>query len=209
LKHSDNQKFLSKKSNNKVRIIGGKLRGRNLNFSDTEGLRPTGNRIKETLFNWLTPYIIVGSNCLDLFAGSGSLGVESVSRGALSVTMVEKNHSAFAVLKRNCSCLNMENITIVEADALKWLTEKNDSKPFDVVFLDPPFDSNLLTACCSLLAANDLLAKKSYIYIETDQSRLAPITPTDWRLLKEKTSGQVAYKLYYRDEDYKLKHMSI
>ncbi len=199
MKHSGNQKFLSKKSNNKVRIIGGKLRGQNLIFADTEGLRPTGNRIKETLFNWLTPSIITGSNCLDLFAGSGSLGVEAVSRGAFSVTMVEKNHSAFTVLKSNCSCLDMENVTIIKADALKWLAEKNNFRPFDVVFLDPPFDSNLLTVCCSLLEANDLLAKKSYIYIETDQSRLAPIIPTEWKLLKEKISGQVAYKLYCRD----------
>ena len=199
MKHSGNQKFLSKKSNNKVRIIGGKLRGQNLIFADTEGLRPTGNRIKETLFNWLTPSIITGSNCLDLFAGSGSLGVEAVSRGAFSVTMVEKNHSAFTVLKSNCSCLDMENVTIIKADALKWLAEKNNFRPFDVVFLDPPFDSNLLTVCCSLLEANDLLAKKSYIYIETDQSLLAPIIPTEWKLLKEKISGQVAYKLYCRD----------
>ena len=199
MKHSGNQKFLSKKSNNKVRIIGGKLRGQNLIFADTEGLRPTGNRIKETLFNWLTPSIITGSNCLDLFAASGSLGVEAVSRGAFSVTMVEKNHSAFTVLKSNCSCLDMENVTIIKADALKWLAEKNNFRPFDVVFLDPPFDSNLLTVCCSLLEANDLLAKKSYIYIETDQSRLAPIIPTEWKLLKEKISGQVAYKLYCRD----------
>ena len=199
MKHSGNQKFLSKKSNNKVRIIGGKLRGQNLNFADIEGLRPTGSRIKETLFNWLTPSIIVGSNCLDLFAGSGSLGVESVSRGAFSVTMIEKNHSAFTALKSSCSCLDMENVTIIQADALKWLTEKNDSRPFDVVFLDPPFDSNLLTACCSLLEENGLLAKKSYIYVETNQSRLAPMIPTDWKLLKEKISGQVAYKLYCRD----------
>ena len=93
----------------------------------------------------------------------------------------------------------MENVTIIQVDALKWLTEKNDSRPFDVVFLDPPFDSNLLTACCSLLEENGLLAKKSYIYVETDQNRLAPIIPTDWKLLKEKISGQVAYKLYCRD----------
>ncbi|MFT7267387.1 MAG: 16S rRNA (guanine966-N2)-methyltransferase [Porticoccus sp.] len=199
MKHSGNQKFLSKKSNNKVRIIGGKLRGQNLNFVDTEGLRPTGNRTKETLFNWLVPSIIVGSNCLDLFAGSGSLGVESVSRGAFSVTMVEKNHSAVTALESNCSCLDIKNVTIIKADAIKWLAKKNDSRPFDVVFLDPPFDSNLLTACCSLLEENGLLAKKSYIYIETDQSLLAPIIPTDWKLLKEKISGQVAYTLYCRE----------
>ena len=113
--------------------------------------------------------------------------------------MIEKNHSAFTALKSSCSFLDMENVTIIQVDALKWLTEKNDSRPFDVVFLDPPFDSNLLTACCSLLEENGLLAKKSYIYVETDQNRLAPIIPTDWKLLKEKISGQVAYKLYCRD----------
>ena len=181
----------------KVRIIGGKFRGQNINFSNSEDLRPTGNRIKETLFNWLAVPII-DSNCLDLFAGSGSLSIESVSRGAFSATMIEKNNSAFLALKRNCSHLGIENVTIIKADAKKWLAEHKNLKPFDLIFLDPPFSSNLLTSCCSLLEKNGLLAENAHIYVETDRSYSAFIIPSNWQLLKEKTSGQVSYRLYKR-----------
>ncbi|MDX2463139.1 MAG: 16S rRNA (guanine(966)-N(2))-methyltransferase RsmD [Porticoccus sp.] len=194
----------SKKSpQNQLRIIGGKWRGQKLSFANAEGLRPTGDRIRETLFNWLAP-VISGAHCLDLFAGSGALGIEALSRGALSATLIEKNRAAITLLHQSCTQLHADNADIVQIDALDWLNNTKPSrlkstKLFDVVFLDPPFATELLQPCCDLLQQHGLLANNAYIYIETDSQHSTPVTPTSWIPLREKTSGQVTYRLYRCD----------
>jgi len=139
------------KSSGKIRIIAGKYKGRKLPVLMAEGLRPTTDRVKETVFNWLMPYISQ-ANCLDCFAGSGSLGFEALSRGADQVTLVELNRSAVKQLLDNKALLKADNLTVIHSDALVFLKEdflkpssaSSDSKPFDLVFLDPPFRQQLV-----------------------------------------------------------------
>ncbi len=181
-----------------LRIIGGKWRGHKLHFAEVEGLRPTGDRIRETLFNWLAAELS-GAQCLDLFAGSGALGFEALSRGAANTTLIEKNAFAASLLKKSCALLKADQAVITQADALQWLESVTPSKPFDVIFLDPPFDANLLQPCCDLLKRPGLLSKGSIIYVETDRSQPPPATPPTWHLFREKTSGQVCYRLYRCD----------
>ncbi|WP_051921148.1 16S rRNA (guanine(966)-N(2))-methyltransferase RsmD [Porticoccus hydrocarbonoclasticus] len=185
----------AKVARSQVRIIGGQWRGRKLQFNEVAGLRPTGDRIRETLFNWLTPWID-GARCLDLFAGSGALGIEALSRGAAEVTLIEKHPQAAENLRDNCARLKADDARIIQADTLVWLTNNSPDKPFDIVFLDPPFSSDLLQPCCELLQKPGLLATGSLIYLETDRYQPLPeISPT-WELLREKTAGQVSYRLY-------------
>lgn len=198
MKNLNNPTFSQNKSNNQVRINGGSLRGQKIIFSNTSGLRPTGNRIKETLFNWISQHV-QNSNCLDLFSGSGSLGIESVSHGARSVTMIEKDYFAFLAIKNSCSRLNIKNATIIEADAVKWISEESNKTTFDLVFLDPPFMSDLVPVCCEILEKNKLLSSPCYIYVETTKKKKGLCVPENWILLKDKVTGQVAYKLYLRN----------
>ena len=130
----------------RVRIIAGRWRGRRLPVPDLPEIRPTGDRIRETLFNWLTP-IIVGARCLDLFAGSGVLGFESGSRGAAEVVLVDRSRKVTAVLERETNRLNAESMTIVCADAMQWLSQSRE-RGFDVVFLDPPFNYEGVSEIC-------------------------------------------------------------
>lgn len=181
-----------------LRIIGGEWRGHKLQFADVEGLRPTGDRIRETLFNWLAPEII-GAHCLDLFAGSGALGLEALSRGASEAVLIEKNSSATHLLKQNCAKVKTQKASVIQADALQWLTIAAPETPFNIVFLDPPFADDLLSHCCDLLHRPGLLASNSLIYVETDRQQSGSFTPSSWTLLREKVSGQVCYRLYHCD----------
>jgi 16S rRNA (guanine966-N2)-methyltransferase len=174
-----------------VRIIGGLHRGRKLPFAEMPGLRPTGDRIRETLFNWLQP-VIQGARCLDLFAGSGALGIEAASRGAREVVMVDTAGSVIRQLEQNKTQLDLAQITIVRADALQFLEQA--ASPFDVVFLDPPFSGELLQPICQRLDMG-WLSDNARIYLEEDISRTFPTLPEGWTLLKEKTAGQVRYGL--------------
>jgi 16S rRNA (guanine966-N2)-methyltransferase len=174
-----------------VRIIGGRHRGRKLPFAEMPGLRPTGDRIRETLFNWLQP-VIEGARCLDLFSGSGALGMEAASRGAGRVVMVEKAGSVVRQLERNRELLGLDQIEIVRADALQFLEQP--ASPFDIVFLDPPFDNDLLAPLCQRLTLG-WLADEARIYLEEDISRPFPELPEDWLWLKQKTAGRVRYGL--------------
>ena len=196
-KHSTNSPT-KKASPSQIRIIGGTWRGQKLSFVPIEGLRPTGDRIRETLFNWLAP-VINGAHCLDLFAGSGALGFEALSRGAQSATFIEQNPSAITLLQQNQTHLKAEHANISGANALEWLKTTKPPQPFDVIFLDPPFAADLLQPCCDLLQQEHLLASDAYIYIETDSQQPPPITPASWLPLKEKTTGQVTYRLYRID----------
>ncbi len=185
---------MPKRSFNKVRIIGGVHRGRKLDFPDLPGLRPTGDRVRETLFNWLQP-LIPGARCLDLFAGSGALGLEAASRGAREVVMLDSAVAVTRQLEVNRSLLQLDRLEIFRANALTWLVEQRPSQPFDLVFLDPPFADNLLAESCRLLQSHGWLADSARIYLEDDAGRGLPVLPEGWELLKEKRAGQVRYGL--------------
>lgn len=185
------------------RIIAGKWRGRIIKFNDAEGLRPTTDRIRETVFNWLQPYIHQ-SHCLDIFAGSGVLGFEALSRGADEVVFVEKSKSTVNSLKDNIKLLDTASSTEVHhQDALVWLQSRqpgqalaqDQKERFNLIFLDPPFHTDLLDKSCALLSSSGVLAKDAIIYVE-HAVEAKVLIPGSWRCLKEKSSGQVSYKLF-------------
>ncbi len=174
-----------------VRIIGGRHRGRRLPFADLPGLRPTGDRIRETLFNWLQPYI-EGARCLDLFAGSGALGLEAASRGAARVVMLDTAMAVIKQLAANKRELGLDQVAVIRADALQWLEQ--EATPFDIVFLDPPFVGNLLEPLCQRLNMG-WLADGALVYMEDAASRELPALPDGWEMRRQKTAGQVHYGL--------------
>ncbi|GLT13264.1 16S rRNA (guanine(966)-N(2))-methyltransferase RsmD [Vibrio algivorus] len=176
-----------------VRIISGLWRGRKLPVHDAQGLRPTTDRVKETLFNWLAADI-PHARCLDLFAGSGGLGFESASRQAELVTMVELNKQAYQQLVTNSNQLKANNIEIHQQDALLFLQQPGQA--YDVVFIDPPFRQGLLEQTLNLLQQNGWLTENSLVYIETEKELQLPEIPEHWQLHREKTAGQVCYRLY-------------
>ena len=175
-----------------IRIIGGKHRGRKLPVLMAEGLRPTTDRVKETVFNWLMPYV-QEANCLDCFAGSGSLGFEAMSRGAQKVTLLELNKTAVNQLKANKQLLNAESINIDQVDTLEYL--KTNIEAYDLIFLDPPFRKQLVEQCAMLLNSGWLTAN-AVIYVEMEANDNCQQLPNNWTLLKEKIAGQVSYQLY-------------
>jgi 16S rRNA (guanine966-N2)-methyltransferase len=177
---------------NRIRIIGGQHRGRKISFPDAQGLRPTADRIRETLFNWLSP-TITGARCLDLFAGSGVLGFEAASRGANRVVMIEKNRKVIDQLCRNREVLGLEQVEVIHADALNWMDENNDR--FDVVFADPPFSRQMLPSILQALRLNHTLAPDAAIYIESDVADPFPTLPTEMTFRQQKRAGQVLYGL--------------
>lgn len=181
-----------KAKGNALRIVGGRWRGRRLSFPDAEALRPTGDRIRETLFNWLQPYLS-GSRCLDLFAGSGALGLEALSRGAASAVLVEKARAVARQLEQSVRELDAVGARIVNADALGFLA--GAAEPFDIVFLDPPFATDLLDRCCGMLTGSGWLAPGAFVYLERDLSQGPPALPPQWTLHREGRAGQVGYYL--------------
>ena len=171
----------------KIRIIGGEHRGRRLVVPDRPGLRPTPDRVRETLFNWLGQRLD-GLACLDLFAGSGALGFEAASRGAARVVMVESDRPAFEALQRHRELLGARQVELVPGDALAYLAASRES--FDVVFLDPPFRQNALAPALERLAPR--MAAGGRVYLEAS----APLEATEpWRELKRARAGQVSYQL--------------
>ncbi len=173
-----------------LRIIGGSMRGRKISFAAEEGLRPTLDRIRETLFNWLNADI-AGTNCLDLFAGSGALGFESLSRGAASVTFVDANCRVTANLKNNLAELQIDKADVVTSSAEDFL--ENNQQKFDLVFLDPPFDKGFLPKILKNLAAH--LSHDAMIYIEQEVSETEPSYSKQWQLLKSKKTSRFVYQL--------------
>jgi 16S rRNA (guanine966-N2)-methyltransferase len=185
---------MAKVSGNRgVRIIAGNWRGRRLPVVDLPGLRPTGDRVKETLFNWLQADIR-GSRCLDLFAGSGGLGLEAASRGADAVIMLEKNPLAVKQLQENSKLLGAGNVEIRQVDTLCWL-EAAVASPFDVVFLDPPFESEWQTPVIEALLLNNLLTAGGLVYVESASRLTAPIIPAGLKTVKAKQLGEVRMQL--------------
>lgn len=186
---------MSGKAQGQLRIIGGKWRSRKLAFPQQENLRPTPDRVRETVFNWLQAEV-PGSRCLDVFAGSGALGFEAASRGAAEVVMIEQNPEAASALSRNIELLNAGNIQPVIADAIEWL--KNNQRRFDIVFLDPPYKAGLLGKCCEILESGQSLAENAKIYLEHAPGDDKIVIPESWECLKHKSAGQVTYKLFSR-----------
>ncbi|GGO77790.1 ribosomal RNA small subunit methyltransferase D [Marinobacterium nitratireducens] len=183
-----------------LRIIAGEWRGRRLNFPALQGLRPTPDRVRETLFNWLQAYV-PGARCLDLFAGSGALGLEALSRGALSATFVDNSPAVTRQLRDNLQRLNARNAEVVEAAAMDWLLQRQTDLEarYDLVFLDPPFRCDLLPLACELLESRNLLADQALIYIEAESELGLPRLPESWKELRSKTAGQVSYRLFIRE----------
>ncbi len=177
---------------NQVRIIGGRHRGRKLRFPDLPGLRPSGDRSRETLFNWLQPWI-EGARCLDLFAGSGALGFEAASRGAARVVLVEKAAKAVRQLQENADSLGDVPVEVVQADAPAWL--ESAPGPFDLVFLDPPFAADLLPKVLETLLRPGLLGAGARIYLETDAGKGLPNLPAGFAWDRRKRMGQVEFGL--------------
>lgn len=178
-----------------VRIIGGRWRGRRIAVPELSGLRPTPDRVRETLFNWLAP-VIAGSRCLDLFAGTGVLGLEAASRGARQVVLVEGDREAVRRLREAVHALGPEACEVVQADALAWL--RTAPRSFDVVFLDPPFEAGLLEAAMQALASGGWLAPGAFIYLEAPAQRGAPELPPGWVLHRSGRAGAVGYHLALR-----------
>lgn len=183
----------NKSQRNQLRIIGGDWRGRKLDFPDAPGLRPTPDRVRETLFNWLAP-IIRGAHCLDLFAGSGALGFEALSRGAAELVLVDSQPEAIAALERNIVLLQAEPRTQLQPrDALSSLTQL-DTK-FDLIFLDPPYHQGLLQPCIDKLYQQEILMSSGYLYFEVSRDEALPELPAAWVIHRQKKAGQVSYYL--------------
>lgn len=180
-----------------IRIIGGKWRGRKLPVPDSPGLRPTTDRVRETLFNWLAP-MIQGARCLDCFAGSGALGLEALSRYAGEAILLEADRHVAKQLSSNLTLLSAENGQVVHTNSLQWLAQPG--QPFDLVFLDPPFRKDLLAETINLLEQFNWLAAEAWIYVEAEAESAAADVPASWQLHREKIAGQVAYRLYIRNK---------
>jgi 16S rRNA (guanine966-N2)-methyltransferase len=182
-----------------VRIIGGDWRSRKLSFPESEGLRPTPDRVRETLFNWLQAYT-PAAKCLDLFSGSGALAFEALSRGAAHATLIDASRLVCSSLKQNLHELKAQNAEVLETDATQWLLQQAKSEfRYDLVFLDPPFNKNLVSGICQLLEENQVLADGSMIYIETERSLNTLSVPDNWQLYRDKQAGDVNYRLYKRN----------
>jgi 16S rRNA (guanine966-N2)-methyltransferase len=182
-----------------VRIVGGSLRGRKLGFPDVPGLRPTPVRVRETLFNWLMPHID-GMRVLDLFAGSGALGIEAISRGATRAVLVESNQLAAKQLRESVIRLGLSHARVESTDAigyLKRVMSPGGEGPFDLVFLDPPFDSGLQEPALKLIARSGVLAPGGFCYLEIPRRATLPPLPDGWTLHRSGAAGEVGYHLLH------------
>lgn len=182
-------------SQQKLRIIGGKWRSRTIPFPSAQGLRPTGDRIRETVFNWLTP-TIEGARCLDLFAGSGALSFEALSRGAAHCTALEMQDIAISQLRDSATVLGALDISILQTNSLHYLENNVTQQRYDLVFVDPPFDTPLLSSACALLERGQWLAANAKIYCELSAADNSFVPPPNWQLLRDKISGGVRYCLF-------------
>jgi 16S rRNA (guanine966-N2)-methyltransferase len=179
---------------NQVRIIGGRWRGRKLAFIPVDGLRPTGDRIRETLFNWLDPYI-TGARCADLFAGSGALGLEALSRGAEHCDFVDCKKTALEQVRNHLKTFEaLGRGSCYAVSAQQFLQAA--SVPYDVAFVDPPFKLQLVESVCAMLAQKQLLREDALVYVEMGATEPPPGVPPTWSLYREKVSGGVVYRLF-------------
>lgn len=195
---------MSRGGANLLRIVGGRWRSRRIRFADAEGLRPTPDRVRETLFNWLQ-FEIGGAVCLDAFAGSGALGLEALSRGAARVVMIEKQRVPFALLQEAARDLDATGAALVHGDTLALLRQQPDWIPaggFDGVFLDPPFHRDVLPQVCAILHERGFLKPEAFVYIESEQEWDALALPAEFVPVKETRAGLVRARLArYRPEE--------
>ncbi|MBL6735041.1 MAG: 16S rRNA (guanine(966)-N(2))-methyltransferase RsmD [Shewanellaceae bacterium] len=177
-----------------IRIIGGQWRGRKIPVIDVEGLRPTTDRMKETLFNWLMPYL-AEARILDLFSGSGALAFEALSRYAQYALLCEKNMMAAQQLEQHLDLLKCENADVYRGDSIAML-QHNCKQAFDIIFLDPPYRQSLITSCLDLIEKGQWLKPSGILFIEIEQEAPAPSLGENWLLLKEKRAGQSRFQLW-------------
>lgn len=175
-----------------VRIIAGQWRGRRIVVPELETVRPTANRIRETVFNWLAPHLF-GAYCLDAFAGSGALGFEALSRGAAYVVFLDNNKKVITQLHKTAEQLQADNIEIKQANFPQQL---NFKRQFDIVFLDPPFQQDLIIPSVLFLQNNNLLDENAFIYLELEMQLPMLQFDAGWQCIKQKTSGEVTYYLW-------------
>ncbi|PXV52091.1 16S rRNA m(2)G-966 methyltransferase [Dyella jiangningensis] len=183
-----------KAGSGRIRIIGGHLRNSRLDVPDLPGLRPTPERVRETLFNWLAP-VLAGVRCLDLCAGTGALGIEALSRGAFAVQFVERDARAAQALRANLARLKAEGGHVIAGDAQAYL--QGTAQPFGLVFLDPPFALDMWSALADRLEQGGWLAPSAWIYVESPR-QAAPALPANWAPHREGVAGDVRYALYRR-----------
>jgi 16S rRNA (guanine966-N2)-methyltransferase len=183
-----------KAASGRIRIIGGSLRNSRLDVPDLPGLRPTADRVRETLFNWLAP-VIDGARCLDLCAGTGALGIEALSRGAASVQFVERDTRAAQALRDNLARLKAANGEVAALDAAQFL--RGAPRVQDLVFLDPPFALELWPVLTLQLEQGGWLAAQAWIYVESPRATV-PAVPPNWQLYREGHAGEVRFALYRR-----------
>jgi 16S rRNA (guanine966-N2)-methyltransferase len=174
-----------------LRIIGGRWRGVPIVFPERPELRPTPDRVRETIFNWLQP-VIADSRCLDLFAGSGALGFEALSRGAAQVVLVDRDRQIVEQLRATATKLGTHQAECIVSDAQHFLAQT--PSPFDIVFLDPPYASGVLTEICKRLSEG-WLAASALVYLEAPAAAGLPPLPAAWTVHRSKTAGQVGYHL--------------
>ena len=186
---------MTQSSLGKIRIIGGSLRGSKLTVLPAHGLRPTPDRVRETLFNWLMP-VIEGARCLDLFAGTGALGIEALSRGAGWVDFAERDRQLAQALQLDLARLRQTQGAVRTIDALQMLGE-TPAAPYDIVFVDPPFEAAWWQPATAALEANGWLREDAWVYLEMPVAA-QPSLPSNWSLHRESTAGAVRYALYRR-----------
>ncbi|RBW49188.1 16S rRNA (guanine(966)-N(2))-methyltransferase RsmD [Marinobacter sp. F3R11] len=177
-----------------LRIIGGDWRSRKLRFPDAGGVRPTPARTRETLFNWLS-FHLAGRDCLDLFSGSGALGLEALSRGAAQATLIDNNPALAKALRDNLRLLGSDSGTVICSEVDSYLSQRN-RQPFDIIFMDPPFRQGWLTTLFPLLDSQGWVKPGGWVYVEHESEIHAPDAPANWQLHRQKTAGQVTYCLY-------------
>jgi 16S rRNA (guanine966-N2)-methyltransferase len=176
-----------------LRIIAGHWRGRKLAVLDLAGLRPTSDRIRETLFSWLQPHL-GSANCLDLYAGTGALGLEAASRGAGNVTLVELSTKAATQLQSHCQTLNATQCQVHKQSAADFLSQ--NQQQYDIVFIDPPYQGDYWSDIAQQLMLSNSLAENALIYLEYPKQTALPALPIEWQLIKEKKAGAVNYCLF-------------
>ena len=180
-----------------LRIIGGEWRGRKLRFPSARGLRPTPDRVRETLFNWLAP-MIYGSRCLDAYAGSGALGLEALSRGASWVDFIDSNPRCSSQIEAHLAAIRCESASVRCKDVVKWLHADAALGPYRLVFLDPPYDAELYAPTIDALESGGWLTEDAWIYLECRAQDSALSVPRHWESHREKTMGDVQARLFKR-----------
>lgn len=186
------------KTAGQVRLIAGTWRGRKLPVPDLPGLRPSGDRSRETLFNWLQPYV-PGARCADLFAGSGALGFEAASRGAAQVHLVEIAPLAISALLESCSLLDAEQVSVQRSHAITWLREQ-PAASLDLMFVDPPFDSGLAVQTLNAIQQTDCMAPGGLVYVEAAAQLPELVMQSPFELWREKVLGDVRMRVFRRRE---------